>query len=316
MNARISILVPVMDEAATIAPLVEKIAATMGNIHGYTYEVMFVDDGSRDKTWAQICEVANAFPHVSGISLRRNFGKAAAIQQGLNATTGEIVITMDGDLQDDPAEIPRFLEKIKKGADLVSGWKKVRHDPLGKTVPSRLFNVVTSRISGIAIHDFNCGFKAYRREIFDQISLYGELHRFIPVLAGAAGYKVAEIAVEHHPREHGKSKYGVARLFKGLLDLLTVVTITRFGSRPGHLFGGIGLLLGMAGVAINILLTVEWLNGAAIGHRPLLSLGVLLCIVGVQFVLFGMLAELIISRKQIKLPGGAVKMRTRGVRES
>lgn len=316
MTKSISILVPVMNEVATVAPLVERIDEAMETIRGHKYEVIFIDDGSRDETWSQICAVASNSPQVSGISLRRNFGKAAALQQGFGVAVGDIIITMDGDLQDDPMEIPRFLADIEKGADLVSGWKKVRHDPLGKTLPSRLFNFVTARISGIAIHDFNCGFKAYRREIFEEISLYGELHRFVPVLANALGYKVTEIVVQHHPREHGKSKYGVGRLFKGMLDLLTVITITRFGSRPGHLFGGIGLLVGGVGFAINLLLTVEWLNGVAIGHRPLLSLGVLLCIVGVQFVLFGMLAELVISRRQTELPPGAVKTRTRGVGDS
>lgn len=307
MNRSISIVVPVMNEAGTIGPLVDGIAEAIASIGGREYEIIFVDDGSTDGTWQQICDVAARSTHVVGISLRRNFGKAAALQQGFKRATGEIFITMDGDLQDDPTEIPRFLAEIERGADLVSGWKKVRHDPLGKTLPSRVFNLVTSMVSGISIHDFNCGFKAYRREIFDDISLYGELHRFVPILAGAMGYKIAEIEVHHHPRTYGKSKYGVGRLIKGLLDLLTAITITRFGSRPGHLFGGVGLLMGAAGVAINLLLTVEWLRGVPIGQRPLLLLGALLCIVGVQFVLFGMLAELVISRKRTELSSGAVK---------
>ncbi|MDN5923366.1 MAG: glycosyltransferase family 2 protein [Xanthomonadales bacterium] len=315
MNSFVSILVPVMDEAPTIIPLAEQVAAVMGAAANYKYEIIFIDDGSRDETWARISDAAAASAHVSGISMRRNFGKAAAIQQGLEVAAGDIVITMDGDLQDDPGEIPRFLAELEAGADLVSGWKMVRHDPLGKTLPSRLFNFVTAKVSGVKLHDFNCGFKAYRREVFEQIRLYGELHRFIPVLASADGYKVAEIVVQHHPREHGKSKYGVGRLFKGLLDLLTVITITRFGSRPGHLFGGVGLLIGAAGLAINLLLTVEWFNGVAIGNRPLLMLGVLLCIVGVQFVLFGMLAELFISHKPTTLPPAAIKRRTGGARK-
>ena len=310
MTTSVTILVPVMNEAETIKPLASRVVDVMATLDGYRYEIVFIDDGSQDSTWSKICEAADSFANVRGLSLRRNFGKAAALQQGLEQSEGDLVITMDGDLQDDPNELPRFLSEIALGADLVSGWKKQRHDPLGKTLPSRLFNLVTAKVSGIKLHDFNCGFKAYRREIFDDVTLYGELHRFVPVLAHAAGYKVAELTVHHHPREHGKSKYGVGRLFKGLLDLLTVVTITRFGSRPGHLFGGIGLLIGAAGMCINGLLTIEWFHGDSIGHRPLLALGVLLCIVGVQFVLFGMLAELLISGKQIDLPSRAVKRQT------
>lgn len=307
MTHQISILVPVKDEAPTIRPLVTQVEAAMSTLGRDAYEIVLVDDGSSDATWAEIGAAAAASPHVSGISLRRNFGKAAALQRGFQVTSGDIVITMDGDLQDDPAEIPRFIAAIEAGADLVSGWKKVRHDPLGKTLPSRVFNWVTARMTGIPIHDFNCGFKAYRREILEDVSLYGELHRFVPALANALGYRVAEIVVAHHPRQHGHSKYGPARLINGLLDLLAVLTITRFGSRPGHLFGGIGLLVGAVGFIINAWLTIEWFGGAAIGHRPLLQLGVLLCIVGIQFVLFGMLAELFISRKRTELPDNAVK---------
>ena len=310
MTTSVTILVPVMNEAETIMTLASRVADAMAPLDGYRYEIVFIDDGSQDDTWLKICEAADTLAHVSGLRLRRNFGKAAALQQGLKHSSGDLVITMDGDLQDDPNELPRFLSAIAQGADLVSGWKEKRHDPLGKTLPSRLFNLVTAKVSGIKLHDFNCGFKAYRREIFDDVTLYGELHRFVPVLAHAAGYKVDELSVHHHPREHGKSKYGMGRLFKGLLDLLTVVTITRFGSRPGHLFGGVGLLIGAAGVCINGWLTTEWFRGEAIGHRPLLSLGMLLCIVGVQFVLFGLLAELLISGKHVDLPGSAVKQRT------
>lgn len=203
---------------------------------------------------------------------------------------------MDGDLQDDPDEIPHFLERVQAGFAVVSGWKRTRHDPLGKTLPSKLFNRVTAFVSGVHIHDFNCGFKAYRREVFDSVELYGELHRFIPALSAAMGYSVTEIEVLHHPRRFGRSKYGVGRLIKGFLDLLTVVTITKYNSRPGHLFGTIGVGIGALGMLINAYLLVIWLMGQPIGHRPLLSLGVLLSIVGLQFVLFGMMAELIVSR--------------------
>jgi glycosyltransferase involved in cell wall biosynthesis len=236
---------------------------------------------------------------IQAIRLRRNFGKATALMVGIGACRGDVIITMDADLQDDPDEISRFVETLDRGYDLVSGWKKERHDPLNKTVPSRLFNKVTAAISGVKLNDFNCGFKAYRREIFDAIQLYGELHRYVPVLANALGYRIAEIPVRHHARRFGTSKYGVARYLRGFLDLLTVVLITRFAYRPGHLFGGIGSLLAAGGsVALGYLMALKVLTGASIGNRPLLLLGVMAVIVGVQLILFGMLAELIIHRTQ------------------
>lgn len=296
---RTSIIVPVMNEEETIVTLIEKIEAVMSEHPEFgPHEILFVDDGSTDSTWACIQAASKDFSSVSGLRLRRNFGKAAALQQGIQATTGEIVVTMDGDLQDDPNELPRFFEALDSGLDLISGWKRTRHDPLGKTLPSKLFNYVVSRVSGIPLHDFNCGFKAYRREIFDSVTLYGELHRFIPVLAGSYGYRIGELEVLHHPRQFGKSKYGVSRMLKGFLDLLTVVTITRFDSKPGHLFGGAGTVALSLGLLINCWLTVEWLMGIAIGGRPALMLGVLLMIVGLQIILFGMFAELTISRRQ------------------
>jgi glycosyltransferase involved in cell wall biosynthesis len=216
---------------------------------------------------------------------------------GAGVASGAVIVTMDGDLQDDPSELPRFIEAIERGADLVSGWKKVRHDPLSKTLPSRLFNWVTAKMSGVKLHDFNCGYKAYRREIFDAVELYGELHRYTPVLANAYGYKVAELVVQHHPRQHGRSKYGVSRLLRGFLDLLTVMMITRYAYRPSHLFGGVGTVLGALGsVALVYLILLKLFTGASIGDRPLLMFGLLLTIVGAQLLVFGMLAELIISR--------------------
>jgi glycosyltransferase involved in cell wall biosynthesis len=236
---------------------------------------------------------------VQAIRLRRNFGKATALMVGIGACAGDVVITMDADLQDDPDEIPRFLEMLDAGHDLVSGWKKERLDPLSKTLPSRLFNRVTARISGVRLHDFNCGFKAYRREIFDSVDLYGELHRYVPVLAHALGYRIGELPVRHHARRFGKSKYGVARYLRGFLDLLTVVMLTRFAYRPGHLFGGLGSLFLIGGGAVLAYLTgLKLFTGASIGGRPLLLFGVLVVIVGMQLVLFGLLAELIISRTQ------------------
>ncbi len=308
---RTSIIVPVMNEEQTVLTLVEKIEAVMTEHPELgPHEILFVDDGSTDATWEAIESTAEAFSAVSGLRLRRNFGKAAALQQGIQASQGEIIVTMDGDLQDDPNELPRFFEALDSGLDLISGWKRTRHDPLGKTLPSKLFNYVVSRVSGIPLHDFNCGFKAYRREIFDSVNLYGELHRFIPVLAGSLGYRIGELEVLHHPRQFGQSKYGVSRMLKGFLDLLTVVTITRFDSKPGHLFGSAGTVALALGLVINLWLTVEWFMGISIGGRPALMLGVLLMIVGLQIILFGMMAELSISRRSGPPASVMVRKRT------
>lgn len=293
----ISIVVPVKDEQETIGALVEAIHDVFNSSlqHvGQLNEIIIVDDGSGDRTWSAIEKAVDEWSSVVGVRLRRNFGKAAALQEGILHSTGGVIITMDGDMQDDPAEIPRFLEAMERGFDLVSGWKQVRHDPLGKTLPSKLFNWVTAAVTGIRIHDFNCGFKAYDRRVFDHVILYGELHRFVPALAHSEGYRVAEIAVTHHPRRFGRSKYGLKRLFKGFLDLLTVLTVTRFRRRPGHLFGSLGLTMGLIGASMLAYLTVIWFQGQSIGDRPLLIISALFIIVGVQLVVFGMVAELII----------------------
>lgn len=295
----LSIVVPAKDEEQSLPVLVARIVAVCA-ANGLTLrDVVLVDDGSTDKTWAVMTELASGNAAVQAIRLRRNFGKATALMVGIGACAGDIVISIDADLQDDPDEIPRFIEMLDAGYDLVSGWKKERHDPLSKTLPSRLFNAVTARISGVRLHDFNCGFKAYRREIFDSVELYGELHRYVPVLAHALGYRIAELPVRHHARRFGKSKYGVARYLRGFLDLLTVVMITRFAYRPGHLFGGIGslFLLG-GGASLTYLTGLKLFTGASIGGRPLLLFGVMVVIIGIQLILFGMLAELIISRTQ------------------
>jgi glycosyltransferase involved in cell wall biosynthesis len=295
----VSVVVPAKDEEQSLPLIVERIVEACAS-HGIALsDIVLVDDGSSDGTWGVMAKLATDNPFVQAIRLRRNFGKATALMVGIGACAGDVVITMDADLQDDPDEIPRFLETLDAGCDLVSGWKKDRHDPFSKTLPSRLFNRVTAAISGVRLHDFNCGFKAYRREIFDSVELYGELHRYVPVLASALGYRVAEIPVRHHARRFGKSKYGVARFTRGFLDLLTVVLLTRFAYRPGHLFGGIGLLFSLGGgAALAYLAGLKLLTGASIGGRPLLLFGVMGVIVGMQLILFGMLAELIISRTQ------------------
>jgi dolichol-phosphate mannosyltransferase len=238
--------------------------------------------------------LVQADANVALVELRRHFGKATALQVGFQVAKGDIMITMDGDLQDDPIEIPRFLEALENGVDLVSGWKKMRQDPLTKILPSRFFNLVTSTLTGIKLRDFNCGFKAYRREVVESLDLYGELHRYIPVLAHTNGFRVGEIAVNHRPRCYGKSKYSFERFLRGAFDLLTVLFLRSFKRRPLHLFGLIGIAFGGVGFAIDLYLSVLWLTGIAyIGNRPLLILGTLLIIVGIQVLIFGLLAEML-----------------------
>lgn len=293
----VSVVVPVMNEEQTVMRLAADVIAVADAQDAFTLAgIHFIDDGSTDATWARILDAATSHPRVHGVRMRRNFGKATALQVGVGEARGDIIITMDGDLQDDPKELPRFVEAIQAGADVVSGWKRTRHDPIGKTLPSKVFNSITSRASGIPLHDFNCGFKAYRREVFESVHLYGELHRFVPVLAHAFGFRIAEIEVTHHARQFGYSKYGARRFMRGLLDLFTVLTVTRYGRKPGHLFGAGGLVIGALGGCILAGLSIWWLLGHSIGDRPLLLLGVLLVLVGIQLLMFGLLAELMISR--------------------
>lgn len=291
----LSIVIPLCNEEATLAPLFEKIAATVAANALGSFEVIFVDDGSTDNSWAKLEELkATHDEQVMALRFRRNHGKAAALSAGFARARGDIIITMDADLQDEPEEIPHFLAKLDEGYDCVSGWKQLRKDPLGKTLPSRVFNAATRATSGVKIHDFNCGFKAYRAEAIHSVEVYGELHRYIPVLLAAEGFTTTEIPVEHHRRTHGVSKYGWKRLFKGGLDLITVVVTTRYLKRPGHFFGGFGMLSGMIGFLILAGLTMEKLFfGHAIGHRPLLQMGILLMILGVQLVSTGLIGELI-----------------------
>ncbi len=289
----VSVLVPVLNEADTVRELAERVAAELERL-GRTFEILFVDDGSNDGTSAQVRAAHAVDPRVRLVRLRRNFGKAAALCAGFDHSRGRILITMDGDLQDDPREIPRLLDKLEReDLDLVSGWKRDRQDPISKRYPSRLFNWVTRWISSVDLHDFNCGFKAYRREVLEQIALYGELHRYIPVLASRRGFTVGEIDVTHHPRRHGVSKYGWDRLYKGLLDLITVLFITRYTRRPLHLFGSLGLLFLTGGLAVNFYLLVIWLQGDTIARRPLLQLGVLLMVLGIQVLTTGLIGEMI-----------------------
>jgi glycosyltransferase involved in cell wall biosynthesis len=291
----IGIVVPVMDEEETLEELYLACAASVSNLD-LEFEIVFVDDGSVDNSWAVMCELQSAHPDsVKAIRLRRNFGKALALSVGFKAVSGDVVFTMDADLQDDPKEIGKFLAKIQEGYDCVSGWKVNRQDPSSKTIPSRLFNRVTAAISGIQLHDFNCGFKAYRSEVVETVDVYGELHRYIPILAHDYGYRIGEVEVEHHPRLHGVSKYGWERYTRGLVDLITVMATTRYSKKPGHLYGGLGLLSGVIGTVILGYLGGLWFfDMGPIGNRPLFFAGILLIILAFQLMSLGVLAEIMI----------------------
>ena len=289
----VSVLVPVKDEAETVAELATRVAAVLDGL-GKSFEILFIDDGSHDGTPDRVRQARERDRRVKLIRLRRNFGKAAALSAGFDYSRGRLLLTMDGDLQDDPDEIPRLLAALEEGDfDLVSGWKKQRRDPAGKRLPSLLFNWATRKLAGVPLHDFNSGFKVYRREVMEQIAIYGELHRYIPVLASRRGFTIGEVAVNHLPRRHGVSKYGWDRLYKGLLDLLTVLFITKYTRRPLHLFGAFGLVFLAGGFGINLYLAVRWIEGEYLSNRPLLLLGVLLMLLGIQVLTTGLLGEMI-----------------------
>ncbi len=293
----ISVVVPVHDEERSVALLYDELRSALEPLDT-PWEAIFVDDGSTDGTFSALTRLHAGEQNVRVVRLRRNFGKAAALVAGFDQARGETVVTIDGDLQDDPAEIPRLLAKLDEGFDLVSGWKTRRRDPLSRRILSRIFNRVTSAFSGVRLHDMNCGLKAYRAEVVHGLRLYGELHRFIPVLAHYRGFRIAELPVNHRQREHGRSRYGVERYVRGFLDLLTVSFIGRYRHRPLHLFGGFGLILGFFGSAILIYLTVVKALGHAIGQRPLLLLGVLLVVIGMQFFSLGLISEMITSHHE------------------
>jgi glycosyltransferase involved in cell wall biosynthesis len=296
LNTDLSVVVPVYNEDNNINPLYREITSALSSL-AKTYEIIFVDDGSNDNTFQVLKEIREKDEQVKIIKFRRNFGKSAALNSAFNFVKGNIIITIDGDLQDDPAEIPNFVDAIESGSDLVSGWKSSRKDPLTKKLPSKLFNKMTRLLTGVGLHDFNCGFKAYKKEVLDFISLYGEMHRYIPVLAAQYGFKITELKVEHRPRSYGKSKYGFSRLIKGFLDLITVKFLTEYSSRPLHVFGILGILSLIFGFFIGLYLVIlKYWRNIILSDRPLLLLSILLIILGLQFISIGLLGEMITFR--------------------
>jgi glycosyltransferase involved in cell wall biosynthesis len=293
----LTVVIPLYNEEESLGELFGIISDVASKAE-LSYEICFVDDGSTDGSLKVLKQLREKNRQIKIISFRKNYGKSAALSEGFKMAQGDIIITMDADLQDDPAEIPNLIAQIKSGFDMVSGWKKKRFDPLGKTLPSKFFNFITARMTGIKIHDFNCGLKAYKNDVIKEIPVYGELHRYLPVLAHWRGYRVGEIVVQHHPRKYGETKFGWRRLFHGFFDLLTVLFITRYRQKPLHLFGALGLTSFFAGFIVLLYLSILWLQGQGIGSRPLLFLGVLLIIVGMQSFSLGLIGEMITSSPQ------------------
>jgi glycosyltransferase involved in cell wall biosynthesis len=287
------VVIPLLNEEESLKELYHQLRSVLSRMNT-RYELLFIDDGSTDRSFQVLRDLKRNDRHIKIIRFRRNYGKSAALSVGFEKAQGSIVITMDADLQDDPAEIPSLKKHLEDGYDLVSGWKRKRRDPMSKTVPSRLFNAVTALLTGIKIHDFNCGLKAYRREVVKSVKIYGELHRFVPVLAHWEGFRIGEMVVQHRPRKYGKTKFGIRRFWRGFLDLLTALFTTRYLRRPLHLFGFWGLLSVFAGVVIDGWLAIEWALGqTSLSNRPLFLGGILLIIVGIQFVSLGLLGEMI-----------------------
>jgi len=284
----VSVVVPGLNEAESLPLLAAQIREAL---EGKPYELIFVDDGSTDDSWQVIDDLSQADPAVRGVRLRANFGKAMALAAGFERARADVVVMMDADLQDDPADLPRMLEKIDDGLDVVVGWKVERLDPLNRRIFSKVFNKTVGFVTGVHLHDMNCGFKAYRKEVLDSIPIYGDLFRFIPVLASWQGFKIGEMPVNHRARQFGRSRYGLERILRGFFDLLSVSFLTRYSRRPMHLFGLLGLLFSVLGVLICGYLAVLWFMGQGIGDRPLLLLGVLLILVGAQSFSIGLLGE-------------------------
>ncbi|MBX2820417.1 MAG: glycosyltransferase family 2 protein [Rhodothermaceae bacterium] len=295
MQPHLSIVVPILDEEDSLPELAVKLR-DMCEGEGFSFEVWLIDDGSTDRTWQVIQQINEEDSRFAGIRFRRNYGKSAALAVGFQRARGRYVVTIDADLQDDPDEIPALINILKDGYDLVSGWKKRREDPLNKTIPSRVINFATRKLTGLPLHDINCGLKAYRREVVKSVKVYGELHRYIPLLAKWEGFsRITEKPVKHHARKYGKTKFGIERFIRGFLDLITVLFMTRFAVRPMHFFGAIGSSAFLGGFLISLWISVDKLVfDNPIGDRPLLLLGVLLIILGFQMFTTGLLGEMII----------------------
>jgi glycosyltransferase involved in cell wall biosynthesis len=306
----ISIVAPLFNEESTVGRLYDEIANAL---EGRRWEIVYVDDGSTDGSHRLLAQLHADHSNVRIVRLRRNFGKAAALSAGFDVVRGSVIVTIDADLQDDPTEIPNLLAKLDDGYDLVSGWKCDRQDPFARRMVSRVYNRVTGLVTGVDLHDMNCGLKAYRAEVLESVRVYGDLHRFVPVLAHQLGFRIGEISVNHRPRLVGKSRYGLERYTRGFFDLLTVAYLGRYRYRPLHFFGGIGLVLGSVGFVILLYLTAIKIGGAGIGGRPLLMLGVLLFVVGVQFFSLGLVGELLTSHHEEKT---AARTRRNYVRDS
>jgi len=292
----LSAVVPAFNEAESLPEFQRELAAALDRC-GRPWEVVYVDDGSRDGTDRAIELLAAADPRVRGVSFRRNFGKSAALASGFRLARGEWVLTLDADLQDDPSELPKLVQMIESGYDLASGWKQNRQDPFTKTVPSKLFNAVTSWVAGIHLHDFNCGFKLYRRDVIEAIEVYGELHRFMPALAHWAGFKVGEVPVHHRARRYGRSKFGASRFVNGFLDLMSAAFISTSALKPLQVFGRIGLGFLLVGLGIGIWFVVQWAMGEPMRVRPLMLFGASLVLLGIQFILMGLLGEMIANMR-------------------
>jgi glycosyltransferase involved in cell wall biosynthesis len=299
LRPRISIVIPALNESESLPELERRIRETLQPTD--PYEIVFVDDGSTDDSWAVMQRLASGDSRIHAVRLRKNFGKAMGLSAGFSRARGEIVIMMDADLQDDPAELPKFIAKIEAGFDVVVGWKVKRLDPANRLVLTRIFNATVRIVTGVKLHDMNCGFKAYRRDVVKTIPIYGDLFRFIPALAQWEGFRVTEVPVTHHSRKHGKSRYGIERILRGFFDLLSVMFLTKYSRRPMHLFGAIGLLMGAVGLGIDSYLSILWLTGHKIGDRPLLVLGSLLIMLGIQFFSMGFIVEFLTYMNQKRM---------------
>ncbi len=296
---KISVVIPAYNEEDSLKPLAVELRKVFNEMKNYDFEVIIIDDGSTDNSVRILNEIKREDDRFKFISFQKNYGKSAALSVGFKYATGDLIVTMDADLQDDPHEIPNLVSKIDEGYDLVSGWKKVRFDPLIKKYTSRIFNFVTAFMTGIKIHDFNCGLKIYRKEVAQSIKVYGEMHRYLPVLAHWNGFRIGEVVVKHHPRRYGKTKFGASRFLKGFLDLITILFTTRYLRRPLHFFGTLGFLLFLIGFGIDLYLAFEWaFHGKYLTNRPMLWLGILLILLGVQTIAIGLIGEMIAHHAQ------------------